>query len=379
MDGRRRRFRIGQVVIAEVALVGVIVASVGPAWLLVGVGAAAAAVGVATFGRTGGRWWYEAVGTRRRFGQRRRRAADDVVAATLAGRTPAELVWLRTLAPELVVRRVTVADASVGVCADGAGWFGAACVEEGVSAGIGVLADLVDLLRPGPDRVAMSAVQMVRCGRQSWLAVRLSPVDAVAAERAAGLGGVEAMVAAGVVRATRLLRKHGYEATALDSEQLLAALAVANGLDAAPQEHWSTWSSGNLEHTTYAASSWPPETLLRRVWAASACLVRAHPPTDEPREHQEKAGEPVVFGAVLIRVAARPGALATACRDVARAAGRARIRLCRLDGDQAPAAYACSPSAVPAQGLARGLGIGLGDQLFDGGALGLDRATAPGH
>ena len=57
MDGRRRRVRIGQVVIAEVALVGVAIASGGPAWLLLGVGAAAAAVSVATFGRSGGRWW----------------------------------------------------------------------------------------------------------------------------------------------------------------------------------------------------------------------------------------------------------------------------------------------------------------------------------
>src|SRR5258706_3040771 len=191
MDGRRRRVRIGQLVIAEVALVGAGIASVGPTWLVLGVAAAAAAVCVATFGRSGGRWWYEAVASHRRFARRRRRAAADLVAATLAARTPSALVWLRTLAPDLIVRPVICVDTVVGVGADGAGWFGAVAIEPGAPA----LAEVAAMIQAGPDRVALSHAQVVRHGPRAWVAVRLSPVDAVEAERAGGLAGVEAAVA----------------------------------------------------------------------------------------------------------------------------------------------------------------------------------------
>ena len=48
--------------------------------LLLGVGAAAGAVGVATFGRSGGRWWYEAVRSHGRLRRRRRRTAARAAA-----------------------------------------------------------------------------------------------------------------------------------------------------------------------------------------------------------------------------------------------------------------------------------------------------------
>jgi hypothetical protein len=342
MDRRRRRLRIGQLVIAEVALVGVVVASVGPAWLLLGVAAAATAVFVATFGRSGGRWWYEAVASHRRFARRRRRAAADVVAATLAARTPSVLVWLRTLAPELTMRPVISADTVVGVGADGTGWFGALAVEPDAPG----LAEVATLIEAGGDRVALSHAQVVRHGPRTWVALRLSPVDAVEAERSGGLAGVEAGVAAGVVRGVRLLRNHGYEAVALDPDGLLAALVAANGLDAAPQEHWSAWRSGTLAHTTYAASAWPPEPLLAApgLWAATASFARG------------AAAGGAGVGGILIRVAAEPDALGQACREVARQAARVGVRLRRLDGDQAPAAYACGPSGMPADGLGAGHG-----------------------
>jgi hypothetical protein len=192
MDRRRRRLRVGQLVIAEVALVGVVVASVGPAWLLFGVAAAATAVFVATFGRSGGRWWYEAVASHRRFARRRRRAAADVVGATLAGRTPPALVWLRTLAPELTMRSMIAADTVVGVGADGTGWFGAVAVEPRAPE----LAEVATLIGTGPDRIALSHAQVVRRGARTWVALRLSPVDAVEAERAGGRSGAGGQAAA---------------------------------------------------------------------------------------------------------------------------------------------------------------------------------------
>jgi hypothetical protein len=247
---------------------------------------------------------------------------------------------LRTLAPELTMRPVICADTVVGVGADGTGWFGALAVEPSAPG----LAEVATLIEAGGDRVALSHAQVVRRGPRTWVALRLSPVDAVEAERSGGLAGVEAGVAAGVVRGVRLLRNHGYEAVALDPDGLLAALVAANGLDAAPQEHWSAWRSGTLAHTTYAASAWPPEPLLAApgMWAATASFVRA-----------AADGEAGV-GGILIRVAAEPESLSRACREVARLAARAGVRLRRLDGDQAPAAYACGPSGMPADGLGAG-------------------------
>jgi hypothetical protein len=46
----------------------------------------------------------------------------------------------------------------------------------------------------------------------------------------------------------------------------------------------------------------------------------------------------------LIRVAAPPAEINKACKTVTREAGRLRMRLLRLDGEQAPAVYASAPT-----------------------------------
>jgi len=88
MADRRSRLRVGQLVVAQVALAAVAVATAGPAWVLIGVATAAAAILIGTFGRTGDRWWYEAVAGQRRFRRRRQVAAAHVVAAAVDGRPP---------------------------------------------------------------------------------------------------------------------------------------------------------------------------------------------------------------------------------------------------------------------------------------------------
>ena len=102
MADRDGRVRPGQLVVAQATLVGVAVASAGPGWVLIGVAAAAGAVLLGTFGRSGGRWWFQAVARQRQFRRRRRIAAAQVVAAAIAcppGRTdPPHLAWLRTTA-----------------------------------------------------------------------------------------------------------------------------------------------------------------------------------------------------------------------------------------------------------------------------------------
>ena len=101
-------------------------AAFGPGWVFIGVAALAAAVLVATFGRAGGRWWYEAVVSQLRFRRRRRLAAAHVIAAAVGGHSgPPQLPWLRTLAPTLVMRRVKVGTITVGVGSDQGGWYAA--------------------------------------------------------------------------------------------------------------------------------------------------------------------------------------------------------------------------------------------------------------
>ena len=208
MADRRSRLRVGQLVVAQVALAAVAVATAGPAWVLIGVAAAAAAVLIGTFGRTGGRWWYEAVAGQRRFRRRRQLAAAHVVAAAVDGRPgPPHLSWLRTLAPGLSLRPVEVGGATVGMGQDPYGWFAAAEVgslwEDDAPGGAEVpFADLAALIQAGPDRQPVSTVQVaaVPAGtsiRPAWVAVRISPAQAVALERTGGESAVLRAVGGG--------------------------------------------------------------------------------------------------------------------------------------------------------------------------------------
>src|SRR5688572_18911847 len=104
---RWRRWRTGQLVVAEVTGVAVVASAFGPGWVFVGISALAAAALVAAFGRAGGRWWFEAVALSRRFRRRRHLAAANLVAAAVNGDVTApQVVWLRTLAPALSAHAV---------------------------------------------------------------------------------------------------------------------------------------------------------------------------------------------------------------------------------------------------------------------------------
>src|SRR5689334_9686886 len=125
------RVRAGQLIVAEVVLVLVVLAYTGPTWLFVGVLSAAGAVLVATFGRVDGRWYYEAALSYRRFLRRRSRVATELVAATISRAVPDPgLTWLRTIAPDLRIRPVSGrSSSSLGVGSDEYGWFGAVVTE----------------------------------------------------------------------------------------------------------------------------------------------------------------------------------------------------------------------------------------------------------
>ncbi len=369
---RTTRVRAGQLIVAEVALAAAVGAAFGPGWVFLGVVALTAAVLLATFGRAGGRWWYEAVASQHRFRRRRRLAAARVVAAAVGGGSdPPHLPWLRTLAPTLTIRPVTVGAATVGVGADHDGWF--AAVEVGslwdddpivasdgeatiespwapgavarLPAGPVPYPELAALTKAGPDRAGVSCVQVVIVAgasigepRPAWVAVRVSPRDALAAERSGGLAAVERTVAAAALRAARTLDGHGWPAHTVDSDRLHGVLAEAVGLDGPPQEHWSVWRSGRLARTHYELTGWtaPRGTVAVGITQVAVSFT-AH-------------GEP----GVLAVVAALPSALGRICREVVRTCGDVGVRLRRLDGEHALAAYAMAPTAaLPANSASR--------------------------
>jgi type VII secretion protein EccE len=157
----------------------------------------------------------------------------------------------------------------------------------------------------------------------------------LAAERSGGVTAIERSVAAAAMRAARTLDGHGWPARTVGTDGLLTALVEATGLDGPPQEHWSVWRSGRLARTHYGVSGWTAEhgTLACGVTQLAVSFTRG--------------GEP----AVLAAVAAQPTALARLSRDVVAACVAAGVRLRRLDGEQAPAAYATAPTAVPPANL----------------------------
>ncbi len=372
MQQTTSRIRAGQLVVAEIAVAAVVLAAFGPGWVLIGVGALVAAVLVATFGRAGGRWWYEAVASQRRFRRRRKLAAEHVLAAAVAtGSSPPHLPWLRALAPTLALRSVRVGTAIVGVGTDEDGWYAAVEVcsfweDDAVltdrdqpaspwapggavpqAAGPVPFAELASLVEPGPDRTAVSCVQVILAPggsasdpRPAWVAVRVTPADALAAERSGGVSAVERSVAAAALRAARTLDGHGWPARVVDADGLLAVLVEATGLDGPPQEHWTVWQSGRLVRTHYGVAGWTPAhgTLAPGVTQVAVLFTRR-------RELS-----------VLAAVAAHAAALDRLSRAVVQACADAGVRLRRLDGEQAPAAYATAPTAMPPAGSAKARG-----------------------
>jgi Putative type VII ESX secretion system translocon, EccE len=322
------RVRAGQLIVAEVVLVLLVVAYAGPVWFFVGVLAAVGAVLVATFGRVDGRWYYEAAFTYRRFLRRRARVAAELVAATISTPFPdGGLTWLRTIAPDLRIRSVSGrGPSSIGVGSDEHGWFGAVATDGELSH-----ATLGRLLREGTASLSSAQALLRPDGRLSYLSVRLSAPDAVELERAQGLPALDAAIGNGVHRLARLLHEHGLPARVLDEHGLLAALAEANALDAPPQEHWTNWTSGSRAHSFYLVASAAAVPRLDVVQAISVTADGA-------------------WG-MLVRVSAAPGSLGRATREFTAAARTRGLRLRRLDGDHGPHAYVCSPSGLAALDL----------------------------
>ena len=94
------------------------------------------------------------------------------------------------------------------------------------------------------------------------------------------------------------------------------------------------WRSGGRAHGCYAALGWPYDLPLA---APGARLVVSF----------TSGGGP----GVLVRVTAVPNELARTSRYAVNAAATLGVRLRRLDGEHALAAYVCGPSGLPAASL----------------------------
>jgi len=386
-----------QIVLLQAAVLAVLAALVGGLIITAAAVVGAAVLVVAVLLRYGGRWWYERrliarAYRQRRHQHRRNRADNEGVESRLAA--------LRTLAPGLTVQDFSTPDAApVGVACDPAGWYAVIALgsgdtmlgEQGPGVPLDVLGRALDesthpgaVLQvvtqsvPAPNihldgrhLAARSYLELreqvgpVPADRTTWVAVRLE-----ARSRAeVGMAGrfdaeyAPAQVAALIRKVSRSLRDAGLAHHILSAEEVLATLVRACGLTAgvlaagpvpggtAPgagagsklaetAETWTSWRCGPLAHASFWVRQWPTDSrpgalleLLSGVPAAattvSLTLVR------------DGAGYAL---RCLVRIAAPPDALGPLAQDLQRSVRSAGGELFRLDGEQAPAAYATAPT-----------------------------------
>ncbi|WP_229071645.1 type VII secretion protein EccE [Actinoplanes sp. DH11] len=376
-SGHLGPFGIGQIVVAEVALLGAAAAaSQGLTPGLAGGAAAAAVLGV-VFARRHGRWWLE---DRLIAWQHRRRGT----APTGAG--PIRL--LHAIAPGLAVRNESAPDgARVGVARDEAGWFTVVALtptapvhqEAGpvpLDALVGVLAAtdqpgvVLQLAThtvpaPGPDVHPASPAggsyrhlaqglsdDPVPAHRESSVCVRVDARSLAEAllDHNADPAAAAALVASLGRKVATSLRRLGIGCRVLDADDLVAALARSCDVEAGSitgstqvREEWTRWHSAHLAHRTFWLKSWPPSAtaigeLLTWVSAVPAAQSNVSVVIDPD------GGDDVTVRC-LIRLAARPEDDFTALENflvegVARFGGEVRP----LDGEQGPAAYATAPT-----------------------------------
>jgi type VII secretion protein EccE len=327
------------------------------------------------FGRADGRWVYEWFGARRRMGQRRRAAAARI--RTHATSQPFAAA-MATLSPRLSIRAVPDRGRTIGVGQDRDGWFVALAVGlfHDVSGEREMRLELERLVRLLDESVmAVSAVQVVShhlvsqagdsaatrsyrelvapegcpLDQRVWLAVRLSPTDAVeaAATRGGGIDGVDRAMAALAGRLEKILASAGATYEVLDADGLRDAILFSCGLETVvhnlgadrPKERWTSWTAGGLVHVCFTVADWPREPspdLVRQLSQVAGVSVTV---ATVLRPHGERAG---LLG--LVRVVAPADRLRATTKELSTTASQLGLRLRRLDGDQATGVYATAPT-----------------------------------
>jgi type VII secretion protein EccE len=386
---RAGRFGLGQAVAVELVVMVVVAAAYAlPAQLAAVTVVSAVLLLLLVIGRFGGRWWYEVVFGWMQLHERRASRNRAALTARSAGPYWAEFA---SLAPHLVVRTVTDRNVRIGVGEDELGWFGAIALtpHDGLSRGDGTALRLDSLARlAGEPAAPVSAVQVVMrhtplpspaidprspCAqsyrelrdalsvpphRDVWIAVRLGLREAATA--AADYGGDEVGIhralGAALTRIGTTLTSYGLAHRILDGIDLQQALVGVYGPDpydgglthvpATAHETWSSWRAIHGVHVCFAVVGWPSNAppdvfsqLARVPGAASVC-------TAVVLGAVRGSGGDQVATRTLVRVVAAPAAVGACVRDVRAIARSLGVKLVRLDGEQAAAVYATTPTAA---------------------------------
>ena len=345
--------------------------------------------------RVGGRWWYEAVGAWLRLRRRRQAGSRAARAARTVGPYRTEFA---ALAPYLTIDAVLDRNVSVGIGTDELGWFAAVAVwapdwpltnvvqgapgqgGDGPSLQLDRFARMVAEPSAAPTAVSVvlrqaplpsAAVdprsacalsyQELRTAlgapplREVWVAVRLGLDDGlVAADDGGAMAGIQRTLATALSRAGAIAGSLGLDHRILDAAELREALIGAYGpdpYDGRPvrippaSESWSRWRATRAVHVCFAVSGFPA-TLGPAVFAElshvpgalAVCTAVTFTSTGTPGQ---------VGARLVVRVVAGPDALTGCVRRIRDAARGLRLRLVRLDGEQAAGVYATTPTAAP--------------------------------
>lgn len=382
--GRRQlgRLSLGQVVALQAAAAFALMGIVGESWKLpLGVGAAAL-VAVPTVLPTSDGWLYQWCLMRLRFWLRVPKPVVDPSADQ-------RLIPLRELLPELDVTTTEGRGGEeFGIVRDGQAWIALVGVtgDDVVLPAAGAttprlpirsLAEVlsVDDVRlaavqvvlhtlPAPsgllaDRIGTSTSYQQLTSRQvpatqlAWIALRLDPAlcpEAVTA-RGGGIDGVYRALRRCIARTVEVLDAAGVSARGLDGEEVRAALAASAGVSprrAEPGtrhtgEEWRRWTCDGVAHTTYWLRGWPADpaagmaALLERL-PGLPTLFTTLSLTLLPRNDDR-----VRFQGMVRVSCASADAIGKAGSALSGAASAAGFRATRLDGEQAPAAFATMP------------------------------------
>ncbi|HEY2669693.1 MAG TPA: type VII secretion protein EccE [Rugosimonospora sp.] len=378
---RRRPGHLGsvhvvQLLLAEAAVIAILVAFGRNLAVLVAALAVGLLVLVVTLGRQQGRWWLERRVMSWQF-QRRRQSRPPSLP------DDARLAALQWLAPGLVVDDLAAPDGSqIGVARDDAGWFAVAALSSSapmrddarpplpldtlVSALAeadqpGAVAQVVTHTVPAPapqDSSGQSYRELlhrygpvaVPVDRATWFAVRLDAraLAELGADQPEQTTQAPTVVAALLRRLVKALRREGISAQPLDREALLDALARSCDLappdgsaPVRPREDWNVWYSGRLAHRSYWVRDWPSVAQATALldWLATAPAALTSVSLILAPQRSED-----VDIRCLARVAAAPEQLASVCQAVTQGARLAHAHLFELNGEQGPGAYATAPT-----------------------------------
>jgi type VII secretion protein EccE len=346
--------------------------------------AAAVTVGAAVLmlpvvGRYRGRFWYETASAWLALRERRERGARVARRVQAAGPYRFELA---ALAPGLSVRTVNDHQMRFGLGADDDGWFGVIALaprdalsrEEGselrmdwLARAAGPQASVQLVVRHtslpaagGSDTPCAQSYGALRealaapAQRDVWIAVRVgAPWTATSI---ADGSGVARAVGGALSRVSSALTTHGLEHTVLDGPEVDQALLAAYGPDPydgrlarpprTPRELWTHWRATHLVHVCYAVANWTarPGVLTGLAQVPTAVSATTAIIVNTIRVRGQERGP--TGARLVVRVAARPELAGQAARELRVAARVLGVRLVRLDGEQAAAVYATTPTAT---------------------------------